>query len=292
MSKRGDIKDASMALAMDNGLVYTKLLGWIDLGHAQANDARRLKSILLHEQGREFFPEFNDWYFPVDYYQEMGKNKTIFGIQLEGRVGVHSPLMVKSCLSWKVKRRIALTIMMKTAYRFEAFQESSLFSWHSDSGFSGEDMVSDLVGFYRIFGEGIDPIILAQPTTKEYALWIWDYYGAIGNFKNKEFRPLLFPPPSPHRKSSPRKGFLPSWLNYIKPLPNLESSYVLNRYRNAPSNNLFSDTNRINQELYVSTRTKGWDITDGRKNTNMPPNIHIAEHALVNIDYFIITNNY
>lgn len=292
MSKREDIRDASMALSMDNGLIYTKLLGWIDLGHAQANDARRLKSILLEEQGRKFFPEFNDWYFPVDYYQEMGKNEKIFGLQFEGRIGVHSPLMVKSCLTWEVKRRIALTIMMKTAYRFEAFQESSLFSWRSDSGFSGEDMVSDLVGFYRIFGEGIDPVILAQPTTKEYALWIWDYYGAIGTFKNKEFRPLLFPSPSPHSKSSPRKGFLPSWLNYIKPLSDLENNHIVNRYQNEPLKDLFTDTNRINQELYVSLRKRGWDVTNNQKNTLMPPNIHMSEHTPLRVDYFTIHNDY
>lgn len=288
MSKREGIKDASVALSFDYGLIYTKILGWIDLGHAQANDARRLKSILLEEKGREFFPEYNDWYFPVDYFQEMGANKSIFGHTIEFRGGIHSPLMIRSCLSWKMKQRIALTIMMKTAFRFESFQQFPLFKLRSDSGFSGEDLISDLVGFYRVFGEGIDPIILAQPTSKEYALWIWDYYGAIGNFKNKEFRPLLFPAPSPHTRNSPRKGFIPSWLDYIKPLPNLESEHILNRHRNEPSKNFFNDINRMNQELYVSIREKGWNTTNGVRNTNMPANLHFASHKPISVDFFTI----
>ncbi|WBM71313.1 hypothetical protein OH773_03335 [Buttiauxella sp. WJP83] len=292
MSKRQDIMSASVALSLGHGLIYTKILGWIDLGHAQANDARRLKSILLEEKGCTFFPEFKDWYFPVDYYQEMGANKDAFGHVIELRVGVHSPLMVRSCLSWSMKQRIALTIMMKTANRFEAFQQFPPFTLRSDSGFSGEDLVSDLVGFYRVFGAGIDPIILAQPTSKEYALWIWDHYGPVGNFKNKEFRPLLFPQPSPYTGNSPRKGLIPSWLNYIKPLPNLENPHTLNRYGNTPSQKFFNDSNRMNQELYVSMREKGWDITNGKKNTNMPQNIHIAEHIPMSIDFFTILNDY
>lgn len=292
MSKRSDIKDASMALSMNHGLVYTKILGWIDLGHAQANDARRLKAILLEEKGREFFPEFNDWYFPIDYYQEMGKNKTILGRTVEFRVGVHSPLMVRSCLNWELRRRIALTIMMKTAYRFEAFQQSSAFSWHSDSGFSGEDLVSDLVGFYRIFGEGTDPLILAQPTSKEYALWIWDHYGAIGKFKNKEFRPLLFPQPSPKIKGLPRKGFLPSWLSYINPLTSLSDGYVLNRYNNKPITDLFEDKGRLNQEIYISSRRKKENHLYGNININMPPHLHMAPHTPVAPNYFTVNNSY
>lgn len=42
-----------------------------------------------------------------------------------------------------------LAMMMNTALKFEAYQSLKEFSWHTDSGFSGEDLVSDLFGFYR-----------------------------------------------------------------------------------------------------------------------------------------------
>ncbi|STJ16603.1 Uncharacterised protein [Escherichia coli] len=43
MSKRNDITDGIFATTKKYGLVYTEELGWIDLGHAQGQDARILK---------------------------------------------------------------------------------------------------------------------------------------------------------------------------------------------------------------------------------------------------------
>ncbi|TDS88023.1 hypothetical protein EDF78_11231 [Rahnella sp. BIGb0236] len=286
MSKRADIKDGISSAGQKSGLIYTKILGWIDLGHACGEDARRLKEILLEERGARFFPKFNAWYFPVDYYQDFGKMIKFNTYQAGGYVGINTPLMIRTCLSWEVKTRIALTIMMKTAYRFEALQQSTAFSWYTDSGFSGEDLVSDLVGFYRIFGNGIDPIVLSCPTTKEYALGIWDHYGEVGNYKKKDFRPLLFPQPVPPKRGIPRKGFLPSWLNYIKPLDNLSESFIYNRFENEPSRNLFSDPDRINHEIYLSMRRKGWDELDGVKNNATPAMLNIMQHHPVSVDYF------
>lgn len=50
MSKRMDITDGMFATTKNYGLVYTEELGWIDLGHAQGNDARVFwnKNILLN----------------------------------------------------------------------------------------------------------------------------------------------------------------------------------------------------------------------------------------------------
>lgn len=286
MSKRSDIKDGISSSGEKSGIIYTRVLGWIDLGHAGGEDCRRLKAILFEEKNRKFFPEFNEWYFPVDYFQDFALNFKINNITRQTAVGINTPLMVRSCLSWEVKKRIALTIMMKTAYRLEALEQSRAFSWYTDSGFSGEDLVSDLVGFYRIFGNGVDPVVLAYPTTKEYALRIWDCYGPIGSYKNKEFRPLLFPQPSPLRKFLPRKGYLPSWLNYIKPLTDLSDNYIYNRINDGPFETLFESRDRMNHELYFSPRNKGWDYTDGLKNNRKPPMINLWPHTPVVPDYF------
>ena len=77
MSKRNDITDGIFATTKKYGLVYTEELGWIDLGHAQGQDARILKRKLEQEHFSTYYDEFHDWYFPVDYHQEMGIRKKI-----------------------------------------------------------------------------------------------------------------------------------------------------------------------------------------------------------------------
>lgn len=42
MSKRSDIIDGKIAARVPFGLVYTEVLGWSDLGHAQGKDIRTL----------------------------------------------------------------------------------------------------------------------------------------------------------------------------------------------------------------------------------------------------------
>lgn len=147
MSKRNDITDGIFATTKKYGLVYTEELGWIDLGHAQGQDARILKRKLEQEHFSTYYDEFHDWYFPVDYHQEMGIRKKILGVDLTFHTGVYTKVMVRSCLSPTLKARVALTLMYGTAKRFEAWQNSFIFNWYTDSGFSAEDLVSDLIGF-------------------------------------------------------------------------------------------------------------------------------------------------
>jgi len=282
MSERRDITDGLLYRRKNRGLIYTKILGWIDLGHARGADMVRLKRLLFEEKGRKFFPELNEWYFPVDYYQEMAKQFKSTTLHFWG--GVNAPLMVRSCLSDDIKKRIALTIMMKTAWRFEAFQESSIIRRHTDSGFSCEDLVSDLVGFYRIFGDDIDPLLFSQPTSLPYALSIWDHYGPVGSFKNRGFKPLLFPKPSSPGKLLPRQGLLPSWLNYIKPLDDLTSKYISNRFHGRPVEGFFKNRNKINIEIYGSVRT-GFGFRD---KISMPSHFYINPHYPKPPDYFSV----
>ncbi|EIS28458.1 hypothetical protein YPPY54_1978, partial [Yersinia pestis PY-54] len=59
-------------------------------------------------------------------------------------------------------------------------QASFPFNLVTDSGFSGEDLVSDLLGFYRVFSIP-SPFEILRPVSKEEALKRWDYYGPIGS---------------------------------------------------------------------------------------------------------------
>lgn len=126
------------------------------------------------------------------------------------------------------------------------------FKWYTDSGFSAEDLVSDLVGFYRVFGTGPDPVRLAKPVSYEKAIQIWDAYGSPGNYKNKRFSPFHFPIQSPFRPGVPVRKSLPRWLNYITPLKDSYSGLLYNQFRNRPVNHFFDRKNRINHELYTS----------------------------------------
>lgn len=55
MSKREEIKDGFSSSNRKSGLVYTKILGWIDLGHACGDDAKRLKAIYLKKKTENIF---------------------------------------------------------------------------------------------------------------------------------------------------------------------------------------------------------------------------------------------
>ncbi|WP_253382751.1 hypothetical protein [unidentified bacterial endosymbiont] len=82
--------------------------------------------------------------------------------------------------------------MMHTASLFEHWQ--TRFSWITDSGFSAEDLVSDLLGFYSVV-RPMNYLDLLSIDPKEKAQRRWDFYGSVGRNKNNFFLPLLFPDP-------------------------------------------------------------------------------------------------
>jgi len=65
MSKRSEIIDGKYAGTSSIGLVYTEVLGWVDLGHAQGKDIRDLLNKI--EQGEASGKEFYD----ITYSQGM-----------------------------------------------------------------------------------------------------------------------------------------------------------------------------------------------------------------------------
>ena len=52
MSSRSEIIDGRLAPKSFYGLIYTEVLGWIDLGHAQGTDIRKLWAQMLHGESQ------------------------------------------------------------------------------------------------------------------------------------------------------------------------------------------------------------------------------------------------
>lgn len=206
MSKREDILDTSRfgsENGIRKGLIYSEILGWIDMGHARGDDIRALMTrfSIGESSGKA--------YYQVRYEQTMGLSRFA-----TGRFNVWQ---VKKGKTLTERRGIALAMMMSTAVAFENWQSMSFFSWYTDSGFSGEDLISDLFGFYRAnfprtyWGE-------LKIVSKASALRRWDHYGSIGRYKNTGFLPLLFPDPAEKFICpKPYKGQLPRFMMQVTP---------------------------------------------------------------------------
>jgi len=215
MSKREDIIDPDKYRSGQQpreGLIYSEVLGWIDLGHARGDDIRAVLNQFTSGE-RSGKP-----YYLVTYQQLMSMGRI--------STGRFCRWNIKHGRSQQEQYSILLAMMMQTATAFENWQSMPFFSWYTDSGFSGEDLVSDLLGFYKaIIPRNYWPEL--KPVSKEAALRRWDYYGPIGNYKNKGFRPLLFPDPQNKTVShTPYKSNLPDFMTRIQPFSNFSSDNV------------------------------------------------------------------
>lgn len=189
MSKRQDIIDGR-EYGSPYGLIYTEVLGWVDLGHAQGTDIRKLlRNIDIGESsGSE--------YYEVVYSQSMiDPTRTM-------KMGKFISWRIKRGRTYSERKSIALAMMMSLARKFEGLQSSFPLSLTTDSGFSGEDLVSDLLGFHRVVSIQ-NPFDLLRPVSKADALKRWDYYGKIGSWKNETFIPILFPDPDKYPERPP-----------------------------------------------------------------------------------------
>nr|ELR5113453.1 hypothetical protein [Providencia stuartii] len=211
MAERGQIENFE--------IYYTDEAGWIDSTHAKGGDALKLKFQIENENlSHDFFKQYPQFmstplfktYFIIDYTQSMYK----YGY----RAGKNAQWLVKRGLGFEEKKSIALAIMLNMTMHFETLQGNWFYHGilRSDSSFSGEDVISNLLGFYKIFEPKNYDIYLGV-ASREKAFRIWDHYGAIGNFKNRELRPWIFPDPLIYPNSKPYKKELPFFLRTIQP---------------------------------------------------------------------------
>ncbi|MEY8769567.1 hypothetical protein AB6T85_03815 [Erwinia sp. ACCC 02193] len=212
MSKRQNIIDGRQS-HLRYGLIYTEVLGWVDLGHAQGSD---IKSLLRKIDNGEHSGQAC---YDVSYSQAMVDPTHSY------RTGKFITWRIKKGRSNSERQSIALAMMMSLARKFEGLQASFPFNLMTDSGFSGEDLVSDLLGFYRVISSH-DVFSALRPVSKKEALRRWDHYGPIGSFKNDSFSPLLFPDPEKSPNARPHKGVLPDFMNWVRPWDDFHSGKV------------------------------------------------------------------
>jgi hypothetical protein len=105
----------------------------------------------------------------------------------EGRFVVQHGLTVEQ------KKSVALAIFVEISLRFERLQLFAESLGIGKSGFSQEDLVSNLIGFYIAISEVSMPVALraCQPVSAKTAYEIWDREGAVGDHKNYSFTPQL-----------------------------------------------------------------------------------------------------
>ena len=219
MSEREDIIDGSQAITAKSGLVYTCNLGWLDLGHMDPKSTRAhtgasalweeinaggpdARQMLMGSRGPVTrdrtisnavaaikFPDGATG-FKLTYNQDMGRRvlgKIIF-------TGVTRNYIVRHNLTLEEKKSVALAIFMEVTMQFENYQDYFP-KFITNSGFSQEDLVSNLIGFHIATGNVSKAQVLsmAKPVAKSTALAIWDRNGSVGSNKNRGFKPMLSP---------------------------------------------------------------------------------------------------
>ena len=218
MTKRSDIVGANEiyrtnGAILDKGLVYTSECGWVDLGHAnpEGKGFEGASSLWRQVQTQTVYWQcFRDKSPAIIIYRQKMKR---FGIE----AGITRRYEIQRELSsMQEQKSIALAIFMDVSVAFEGLQSNWFFRHITNSGYSAEDLVSNLIGFYRAVNPGFDYIQSCKPVSKEQALAIWDNYGEVGTTKNYKAAPILYPNPLVECGVL-RYGKLPPQLDTIKP---------------------------------------------------------------------------
>ncbi len=154
---------------------------------------------------RQFVPDPGPgtWKEPFKFPNGRGGFLVTYRQEMTGHVGRQRTYVVSRGLTFEQKKSVALAIFIEVTFLFESLQEAPRreLGIPFNSGFSAEDLVSNLLGFYVIFDRdhGIRQEDLpgkCGQLGKEESLLMWDlgYYGQPWGFiQNKRFVPKLMP---------------------------------------------------------------------------------------------------
>jgi hypothetical protein len=195
-------------------LVYSCNCGWIDTGHADPASpepfigAASLWEQISNESGpRSLKLEANG--FKVTFVEGMGKR--VFGIKFSANT--KREYFVNCGLSDPDKRSVALAIFLEVSYDFEALQGTYPYAfWSGGSSFSQEDLISDLIGFYRAVLPDNDYMEACNVLDADKSLKVFSSMTEEDrNRKNDTLQPVYY------ECSQCTEAKLPSMLQTIKP---------------------------------------------------------------------------
>lgn len=175
-----DVRDIIGPEGFDKGvkgrLIYTCNCGWIDLGHANSTGPKKL---ITDVRAAAASPNGGI----VNYTQNPG----VPGINMGGNY------FVRSGLTPAEQDSAALGIFQRVTHSTEGFQEAG--SWFTSSGYSQEDLVSNLIGFHAAAkGTTTEEMIkkhCGKILSKAEAEEVWKQTGAVGDNKNRRWTPVL-----------------------------------------------------------------------------------------------------
>ena len=143
MSHRSDI--------LEGRLIYTCNCGWLDLAHAGLGPASEAIDPFQGQRNlwRQLISEVDPTHrtlkkqpaFLVRYRQMMHR-----GPLAADYTGAY---LVQAGLPLQRKKSIGLRILLDVSRRFEGLQAAWPHALITDSGFSAEDLISDIVGYYK-----------------------------------------------------------------------------------------------------------------------------------------------
>jgi|GEM_PF-644176 len=191
---------------------YTCNAGWIDKSHAFETTERdyvgadNLWKQLVNETGIK-----SRWRnaFQVIYKQDAKK----FGV----KAGITKKYMIAYGLSLEIKKRIAMTIFQEVSMEFEEFQGTATLGF-GDSNFEPADLVSNLLGLYKVLRKEKKETILSRcnELNARKSLKVYRKYPGTfskSEYKNRKFTPRYFP------NDSCSGGVFPKEYQEIEPYP-------------------------------------------------------------------------
>jgi hypothetical protein len=179
-------------------LIYTCNCGWIDLGHANPAGARSLISEVRAAAAKP------------------GGGIVVYGQSAHGISLSHGWYYVRGGLSPAEQDSVALGIYQRVTEQFESAQGLV----GSDSSFSQEDLVSNLIGFHAAAtGEKVENLVRAhcgKILSKAEAESVWDQTGGVGANRNRKWEPLIQPCEA-CKQACPEERRFPSEFGRIRP---------------------------------------------------------------------------
>lgn len=198
---------------------YTRRCGWVDWGHALPNAAKRL----IRQMRQQADPRLP---LPPERLQLDGQRAFAVRYGLtSGALGYEmkreQDYVVRRDMPEADRWSAALGIFMAASVGLERFQGSFPLGLISSSSFSGEDLVSNLIGFYAA-ARGMPLVqmrVICGEVSVDESYRIWDTYlqGGLGGLKNRTFRPRLFP--TKEGVKSPSDLTFPHELMTVRPSP-------------------------------------------------------------------------